>query len=61
MKLLVDLEEVVEFILAKYPKKVLEFKIGMESSLDFLVKETLKLTGGKADPAKVRALIISKT
>lgn len=61
MKLLkVDLEKVVDFVISKHPHKVLEFKAGIESSFDFLVREVLKLTEGKADPAKVKALILAK-
>ena len=55
-----ELEEIVEYVIGKYPQKFLEAKNGVRSSFDFLVNEVLKLSKGKADPAKVRAAIISK-
>jgi aspartyl-tRNA(Asn)/glutamyl-tRNA(Gln) amidotransferase subunit B len=56
----VELEKVVDYVISKYPQKILEFRAGVRSSFDFLVKESLKLTDGKADPAKIRALILAK-
>jgi len=61
MVLKLSIEGIVERVIEKYPEKVLEFKAGVRSSFDFLVKEALKMSGGKADPAKVRAIILAKT
>ena len=57
---ILDLEGLVDEILARYPEKVLEYKSGSAEAFEFLVKETLKLSQGKANPIKVRALLVSK-
>jgi len=57
---IVDLEGLVDEVLTRYPEKVLEYKSGSADAFEFLVKEILKLSQGKANPIKVRALLVSK-
>jgi|GEM_PF-3598703 len=55
-----NLSSIVDGVIADYPKKILEYNAGIRPALNFLITETIKRTGGKADPAKVRKEIISK-
>ena len=59
-KLSLSLEDLVEEVLSKNPGKILEYHAGVQASFEFLVNEVLRLSGGRADPAKVRALLLSK-
>ena len=55
-----DLEEIVDQVMAEYTKEILEIQVGIRSSLYKIVTETMRRSGGKADPKKIRHLIISK-
>jgi|GEM_PF-5278252 aspartyl-tRNA(Asn)/glutamyl-tRNA(Gln) amidotransferase subunit B len=55
-----DLESLVDEVLTRYPEKVLEYKSGSSEAFEFLVKEILKFSQGKANPIRVRALLVSK-
>ena len=56
----VDLDQIVEEVIDMYPQELLAYKAGVRSSIDKLVSETMKKSGGKADPQKIRNIIISK-
>jgi len=55
-----ELSSIVDSVIADYPKKILEYHAGIRSAMNFLITETIKRTGGKADPEKVRRTIIEK-
>jgi len=55
-----DLSSIVDRVIADHPKKILEYHAGIRPALNFLITETIKRTGGKADPEKVRRAIIEK-
>lgn len=56
----VNLSEVVDRVIAKYPKLVLEYRSGIRSSLNRLISEVMRECEGKADPRKVKILILKK-
>jgi len=55
-----DLEKTVDQVMSEYTKEILELQSGIRSSLQKLVIEAMRRSGGKADPKKIRHLIISK-
>jgi len=60
MKEIKDLEEIVNEVLAEDTAELLDIKRGIRESLDHLVSEVMKRSGGRADPNKIRRLIINK-
>jgi aspartyl-tRNA(Asn)/glutamyl-tRNA(Gln) amidotransferase subunit B len=54
------LAEIVTKVLAENPKAVADFRAGKEAALGFLQGQVMKATSGKADPHKVRALLLEK-
>lgn len=56
----VDLDEIVEQVINTYPQELLAYRAGIRPSIDKLVSEAMRKSGGKADPQKVRNLIIGK-
>ena len=56
----IDLNQIVEEVIDMYPQELLAYRAGVRSSIDKLVKETMRKSGGKADPQKIRNIIISK-
>lgn len=60
MKEIKNLEEIVDEILTKDTGELLNIKRGIRESLDHLVSEVMKRSGGRADPNKIRRLIINK-
>ncbi len=56
----VELNEIVEKVLAKHSKLILEYKAGIRSSLTKLIREVAKECEGKVDPKKVKNLILQK-
>jgi len=54
------LAEIVTRVLAENPKAVADFRAGKEVALGFLQGQVMKATLGKADPHKVRALLLEK-
>ncbi len=56
----VNLSEIVDRVIAKYPKLILEYRSGIKSSLDRLISEVMRECKGKADPRKVKLLILEK-
>lgn len=55
-----DLEKVVDQVMGEYTKEILELQTGIRSSLNKLVTEAMRRSGGRADPKKIRHLIIGK-
>ena len=55
-----SLEELVMETIDMNTKDLLEYRGGNRSSLDKLVNEVMKQSGGRADPKKIRAMIINK-
>lgn len=53
-------ERAVERVLAQNPGPVSEFRAGKEKSFGFLVGQTMRLLGGKADPKTVNIILKSK-
>jgi aspartyl-tRNA(Asn)/glutamyl-tRNA(Gln) amidotransferase subunit B len=51
------IEQAVREILAQNPKSVEEYKAGSQKVLGFLVGQTMKKLGGKADPQIVNKLL----
>ena len=51
------LKAIVEDILAKNPKSVEDYKSGKKQAIGFLVGQTMKATGGKANPGMVNKLL----
>jgi len=60
MKEIKDLEEIVNEVLAEDTAELLDIKRGIRESLDHLVSEVMKRSDGRADPNKIRRLIINK-
>jgi aspartyl-tRNA(Asn)/glutamyl-tRNA(Gln) amidotransferase subunit B len=54
------LEAAVEQVLAAQAKAVASVAAGDAKSLNFLMGQVMRSTGGKADPARVRELILAK-
>ncbi len=54
------LAEIVTKVLTENPKAVADFRTGKEAALGFLQGQVMKATSGKADPHKVRALLLEK-
>jgi len=55
-----DLNEVVEEVIRENPHLLLEYRSGIRSSLTKLISKVMERTGGKADPKKIKDLIIEK-
>ena len=54
------LEELVRETIDSNPKTLLDYTSGDRNSLDKLVNEVMKKSGGRADPKKIRGMIINK-
>jgi aspartyl-tRNA(Asn)/glutamyl-tRNA(Gln) amidotransferase subunit B len=54
------LETLVEQVLNDNPAQVDQYRSGKEKVLGFFVGQVMKLTGGKADPAKVNSIVREK-
>ncbi len=54
------LEKTIEEIIAANPKEVARFKAGEEKLVSFFVGQTMKKTGGRANPAKVNEILKKK-
>ena len=54
------LEELVRETIDSNTKALLDYTSGDRSSLDKLVNEVMKKSGGRADPKKIRGMIINK-
>ncbi len=55
-----SLEDLVRETIDMNTKELLEYRGGNRSSLDKLVNEVMKQSGGRADPKKIRGMIINK-
>ena len=51
------LKKAVEEVIAANPQSVADYKGGKEKAIGFLVGQTMKAEGGKADPNLVRELL----
>ena len=56
----VELEKIVNQIIEENPNLILEYKAGIKSSLMKLIAKVSERTGGKADPKKIKDIIIKK-
>ncbi|WHZ28920.1 MAG: Asp-tRNA(Asn)/Glu-tRNA(Gln) amidotransferase subunit GatB [Nitrospira sp.] len=54
------LGKIIEEVLGKNPGQVAQFKEGKQQVLGFLVGQVMKVSGGKANPAKVNELLKKK-
>jgi aspartyl-tRNA(Asn)/glutamyl-tRNA(Gln) amidotransferase subunit B len=52
-----ELERIVDAVIAANPKSVEEFRAGKEKAFNALVGQAMKATQGKADPARLNALL----
>jgi len=55
-----ELSDVVDSVLDKNPKAVLDFKSGIKESFNFLVGQALAATRGRGDPNKIREILKKK-
>jgi aspartyl-tRNA(Asn)/glutamyl-tRNA(Gln) amidotransferase subunit B len=55
-----ELETIIDQIIANSPSQVEQFRSGKEKIFGYFVGQTLKATGGKADPAAVNSLLKAK-
>ena len=51
------LKTVIEEVLAKNPQSVENFKNGKDKAMGFLVGQTMKATGGKANPGVINKIL----
>ena len=56
----IDLDTLVNEVIESNSKLVLEYKSGIPSSLEKLVSEVMKKSYGRADPQKVRYMVVTK-
>ncbi len=54
------LEPVIDRVLEANPKQVAEYRAGKEKVIGFLVGQTMKASGGKADPALLQEILLRK-
>lgn len=52
-----ELRRVVEEVIASNPQSVADYRNGKEKAIGFLVGQTMKAMGGKADPGSVNSLL----
>ena len=55
-----SLDELVRETIDANTKVLLDYRAGNRNSLDKLVGEVMKKSGGRADPRKIRDMIINK-
>jgi Asp-tRNA(Asn)/Glu-tRNA(Gln) amidotransferase B subunit len=55
-----SLEQLVNEVLAEETKSVLDMQVGVRSALDRIVTQVMKRSEGKADPHKIRRMILDK-
>jgi len=56
----VEIEKLVESIIAANPAQVAEFRAGKQKALNFFVGQAMKATGGKANPTQVNEILRRK-
>ena len=52
------LREVAEQVCKEFPKSVSDYRGGKEQALGFLIGQTMKATSGKANPGKIREILL---
>jgi len=55
-----SLDQLVNEVLAENIKYVLDMQVGVRSALDSLITQVMKRSEGKADPNKIRRIILDK-
>ncbi len=55
-----ELSKIIDEIISKNEKSVVDFKSGKENALKFLIGQTMKETKGRANPQKVQEIIKNK-
>lgn len=55
-----NLESIVDEVINNNTSALLEIQGGLRSSLTKLISEVMRKSGGKADPHKIRRLILDK-
>ena len=55
-----ELEKIVDEVLAKNEKSVIDFKAGKENALKFLIGQIMAHTKGKANPQIVQEIVKNK-
>jgi aspartyl-tRNA(Asn)/glutamyl-tRNA(Gln) amidotransferase subunit B len=56
----VDLERIVDEVIAKNTAEILAAKSGIRASLQKLIIEVMRRSDGRADPNKIRQIIVRK-
>jgi aspartyl-tRNA(Asn)/glutamyl-tRNA(Gln) amidotransferase subunit B len=54
------LDELIDQVIAENPKALLDYRGGVDSALDDLVREVVHRTGGKVEARNVRHMILKK-
>jgi len=54
------IEQLIDSVLAANPKELAAYRQGKEKLFGFFVGQVMKLSGGKANPAKVNELLKEK-
>jgi len=60
IKQMKSLDQLVNEVLAENTKAMLDIQIGIRSSLDGLITQVMKRSEGRADPNKIRRIILDK-
>jgi Asp-tRNA(Asn)/Glu-tRNA(Gln) amidotransferase B subunit len=55
-----DLEQLVNEVLSEETRAMLDMQVGVRSALDHIVTQVMKRSYGKADPHKIRRMILNK-
>lgn len=60
IKQMKSLDQLVNEVLAEETKSVLDLQVGVRSALDRLITQVMKKSEGRADPNKIRRIILDK-
>ncbi|MEK6714095.1 MAG: Asp-tRNA(Asn)/Glu-tRNA(Gln) amidotransferase GatCAB subunit B, partial [Nitrospirota bacterium] len=55
-----EIERYVSQVIAENPKEVEAYRGGKDKLIGFFVGQVMKLSGGKANPAKVNEILVKK-
>jgi aspartyl-tRNA(Asn)/glutamyl-tRNA(Gln) amidotransferase subunit B len=54
------IEKIIDEVMAKNPQQLAQYRSGKEAVFGFFVGQVMKVSGGKANPAKVNELLKRK-
>ena len=60
IKQMKSLDQLVNEVLAEETRAMLDMQVGVRSALDHIVTQVMKRSYGKADPHKIRRMILNK-